>query len=232
MIEVILLSSLFIVCSFMLLKPWLQKKIQIARWLKHYQIKQHEDTFNQLYQSVNGFVVSKKARAFHDMPELTYGEIDFKSFIALIGGCFPDKNTVFYDLGSGTGKAVIAIAMVFDIKKSCGIECLEPLHRAAINTKKKWLNELTDTYPESQIEFYNQDFLQSNFKDATLIFINASALFGPVWDELCSHLKKTPIGTIIITTSKSIKDESFQLTYSKPTMMSWGVVTAYIHKRL
>lgn len=229
--DLIILSSLFIVCIIMLIKPWLKKKIQLARWLKHYQVNQHENTFDHLYDSLNGFVVSKNARATRDKPELTYGEIDFKSFIALVCGCVPDKNTVFYDLGSGTGKAVIAMAMVFNIKKSCGIECLKPLHEAAINTKKKWFNELTAP-PASQIEFYNQDFLQSNFNDATLIFINASALFGSIWDELCHQLKKTAAGTTIITTSKSIKDDSFQLFNTQPTMMSWGVVTAYIHKRL
>lgn len=60
--------------------------------------------------------------------EYSYGEIEFFSFIALLSLINPNENTVFYDLGSGTGKAVIACGMVFPVQKSIGIELFPELY--------------------------------------------------------------------------------------------------------
>lgn len=69
--------------------------------------------FQNLYEDVDGYSISRKARVKMDAFAYTYGEIEFLSFIALLSLVKPNENSVFYDLGSGTGKAVIAAAMVY-----------------------------------------------------------------------------------------------------------------------
>lgn len=68
--------------------------------------------------------------------EYAYGEIKFMSFIALLSLTNPDADTVFYDLGSGIGKAVLACSMVFPIRKSVGVELFPELYVDACTRAK------------------------------------------------------------------------------------------------
>lgn len=88
----------------------------------------------------------REQRAFSGNNELvrtlTYGELDLQALGMLIyilkfkfglrdGG-------IFYDLGSGTGKAVIAAATMHSFSKCCGIELLNGLHTVALYHKAIW----------------------------------------------------------------------------------------------
>jgi hypothetical protein len=46
-------------------------------------------------------------------------------------GSLPSNGAVFYDLGSGIGKTLIAASVLFNFSICRGIECLEALHRGA-----------------------------------------------------------------------------------------------------
>ncbi len=193
-------------------------------------LKKHQIIFNMIFKDVNGFSLSKTARKQNDAPEYTYGEITFIPFIALLSQTKIDENTIFYDLGSGVGKAVIACSMVLPIKKSYGIELFTNLHSCALHQQIK-LNK----YPEykhkaDKIHFINDNFLNIDFKDATLIFINATAFIGETWDKLNAKFEvlKTPI--TIITTSKKISAKNFAIVKTTYVEMSWGIVVAYIQK--
>tara|TARA_Y100000588_G_scaffold389718_1_gene493258 strand:+ start:1512 stop:2228 length:717 start_codon:yes stop_codon:yes gene_type:complete len=232
MMTVIILLLLAALCLLFLFIPWFKKKQQLIKWYKHHRILEHEACFNRLYHNVNGFLLSKHARAEYDSPDLTYGEIDFKSFIALIDACNPNQDTIFYDLGCGTGKAVMAISLVFNIQKACGIECLQPLYDAAVRVEEKWRASVNQHLSDQQIIFHHQNFLDTDFSDATLIFVNATAFFGPVWFHLCEKLLETKVNTIIITTSKPIESNSFQIIKEQEVLMSWGVVRSFIQKKI
>lgn len=68
---------------------------------------------------------------------LTYGEIDFISIgeiFKTIGeryGGVPDGG-IFYDLGHGTGKGVLAAALVHNFDEVRGIELLEGLYNVSL----------------------------------------------------------------------------------------------------
>ena len=47
-------------------------------------VPKHQKTFQQLYQFIDGYAVSGKERAL-PTPEYVYGEIEFESFLALVG---------------------------------------------------------------------------------------------------------------------------------------------------
>lgn len=80
---------------------------------------------------------------------LTYGEIEFAPFAtsiarirAVFGGLGSGdggaRRGVFYDLGSGTGKAVFTAALVHRFERCVGIELLESLHVCAQRLKARW----------------------------------------------------------------------------------------------
>lgn len=227
----LLLIILAGLCLILALLPRLRRRWQVARWRKRLGLNHYEADFKQLYRQYDGFALSKKAREDQDSTEYLYGEIDFTAFIALLSLCNIDENTVFYDLGSGIGKAVLAAAMVFELKSSCGIELFTPLHQAA----QQCLEQLRITpgyeIKSARIDFHQGDIWQADFKDATLVFVNGTAFFAERWQALSLHIAQVASNTLVISTSKALDCKEFNLVAIKPLPMSWGVVNAYIQRK-
>lgn len=204
----------------------------MKRWRLKLRLTKHEMCHQTLFETTNGFLLSQEARVPHDAMEYLYGEIQFLPFIALLSLVNPNKDTIFYDLGSGIGKAVLACAMVYNVKKCCGIELFALLHHAALRAQHslKALPEYQEK--ERSIQFVHDTFLNADFSDATVIFINATAFFGPTWDELLKRLALLNSGTLVITTSKPLRLNCFKVIRETTVPMSWGVVRAYIQERV
>lgn len=201
------------------------------QWHKKLNLKTHQKLFEDLYTGVNGFKLSKAARATHDAIEYTYGEIDFLSFIALLSLVPMNKETVFYDLGSGVGKAVLACAMVYKIKKSCGLEYFKSLHETAC-VQVQSLHSIKDYKPCcTQICFYHGDFLNYSLDEASVIFINASTLVGENWYLLNQRLNLLTHCQYIITSTKALEANTFEVIRQTRIKVSWGYVNAFIHKK-
>lgn len=211
--------------------PSWRKRHLIKRWRRTLKLDHHALNFERLFTDVNGFALSKEARLSGDAMEYTYGEIDFISFIALLSRVKPDPNTVFYDVGSGVGKAVFACAMVFDVRKSCGIELFRNLHETALKKQSQLATHSFYKQKANTICFINDDFLNTDMRDATLIFINATAFFGETWVTLNQQLDNLNTGTRVITASKKLLSPSFIILETIPVQMSWGVVLTYIQQR-
>lgn len=196
-----------------------------------------------LYKNVYSYRVSTKERArlgYQD-DAFIYGEINFVSFILLLDKIKPLPGQVFYDLGSGSGKAVFTAALCYDLRKASGVELLPALCKLAklqIN-KSKTLVQLSDkdrvtTYMHrvSSIEFINDNFLHYDFSDGDLIFINATCLSYSTWAILVKKLMMLKVGSRIMTTTKKIENEAFELVYQNRELMSWGLNTVYIYRKI
>lgn len=225
------LLIIILLALLLLLYHYSKQKRAIKRWYHTLSLKEHHTHFHRLYDDLNGFILSKAARKERDAMEYTYGEIDFIAFIALIHSTKPTSETIFYDLGSGIGKAVLACAMVFNVKKSCGIELFDLLHQAALNQQQQL--QLLPAYQNkaTRICFIQGNFLEIDFSDATLIFINSTAFFGETWELLNQRLEQLNEEVIIITTTKKLISSQFQIIKILKVQMSWGIVTAYIHQK-
>ncbi|MBI2786573.1 MAG: hypothetical protein HYX60_09875 [Legionella longbeachae] len=208
-----------------------KKHLYIKRWQKSLNLHEHAPVFHQIYQDANGFILSQQARQKHNAMEYTYGEIKFLSFIALLSLTKPNENTVFYDLGSGIGKAVLACSMVFPVRKSVGVELFPELYFDACSHLEQLANIENYSAQAKNIQFILGDFLEVNLSDATLIFINSTAFFGQTWEKLCSKLDELLHLKTVITTSKALECTHFSLLTRIKVEMSWGVVFAYIHIR-
>lgn len=225
---ILTLLSLFIVTAY----PRCSQKIRIARWRNRLSLGKHEDVYTRLFINIDGFALSRAARLKQDDIAYVYGEIDFTSFVALLSLVAPNQDTIFYDLGSGTGKAAIACAMVYFVRKCVGVEILQSLHEVACDQQQQ-LSYLSDYSSKAcNIQFINANFLQADIHDATLIFINATALFGETWVTLSQRIEKTTQCATVISTSKALKSSSFAITKVVTVQMSWGHVKAYIQTRI
>ncbi len=227
---IMVMAPILLITTVIILFRRFQRKAIINQWYNTLNLGHHYKIYQQLFNDVDGFSLSRQARARHDALEYTYGEIDFISFLALLSLTKPDTHTVFYDLGSGIGKAVLACAMVFNVRKSCGIELFSGLHHVAVNQQQQ-LQCLPDYHDNANaLHFINADFLQADFSDATLIFINATAFFGETWTAISQRLEQICPAATVITTSKKLFSDAFAVEKITTVQMSWGPVRAYIHQ--
>lgn len=89
-------------------------------------VDQAEGIFNLLYRDIDGFTISmnNRRRLNLESKELTYGEITLPALIKILDQVHPKDDDIFYDLGCGTGKVVIAAALLRNWKKSAVLKSL------------------------------------------------------------------------------------------------------------
>lgn len=239
MINLLFLNQNIIVLIFLLLLSLAlllyifktRPKKHLTQWYRSLNLVQHQQQFQQLYQLIDGFSLSRKARLHYDNLDYIYGEIEFLSFIALLSLHQPNNETIFYDLGSGIGKAVIACALVYPVQKAIGIELLPSLHLVAQNQVAQLALIPDYKLTAAKIKFISADFFTACLDDATFIFVNSTAFFDLTWKRLSARLGQLPHLKTVITTSKPLLSQRFIVTRTARVQMSWGVVNAYIHQQ-
>lgn len=77
---------------------------------------------------------------------LVYGEVDFRSFVNILERVGPQPESVFVDLGHGTGKALIASSLMFSryFKRIHGVELLPSLYEDSISVLESYKSLLTE----------------------------------------------------------------------------------------
>ena len=196
----------------------------------------HKLPFLKHYQGISGYDASIKNLKEH---RTTYGEVDDKS-LPVINELFnkyaPINNIEssfrnFYDLGSGVGKLVIAMASMNPTLQSTGIEIVpDRLKNANIALEK-----INDTSISNRIEFLCISMLDDsiNYLNACWIYISNLCLTikvnNAIFDKLANELKK---GCIIICLCQTNNSFFKELDYIN-LPMSWDVKTkVYIYTKI
>lgn len=217
------------------IRPYFGKK-KNDLWLQKYQQKKRIQSalklLNKVYANVNGHRVAKFAKLRRNIQSdsFLYGEIDFLAFMALMSYCSPTKEDVFFDLGSGAGKAVLSAALGFELKQAIGIELIPEL----VNLSNKLLGEVAGQSQMncSPVMFLRDDILSADFSAASIVFINATAFQGQVWDNLLSKILQLAAGTRVVITSKRLPTSHFQIIYQGMEVMSWGMNSAFVYNKI
>ncbi|CAD8168058.1 unnamed protein product [Paramecium octaurelia] len=174
---------------------------------------------------------------------LSYGEIEFKSLSMVFQYVSPKKGGVFYDLGSGIGKGVIAASLMhqFDICK--GIECLHSLHEQACNLKEevekqKCLIEQemeqigVYDYQLPKIEFINGDVRELDWTDGTFLFASTTCFDPDLMKQLSKKAADLKEGSYFITVTKTLDPQTgWDLVKSIKVQLSWGLATIHIQQK-
>jgi hypothetical protein len=151
---------------------------------------------------------------------------------------------VFYDLGSGMGKPVIAMSLMHKFKKLLGIEYLENLMKLSLVSKSHYDKSINDIFAKNKglfnfaqpniIEFIQGDFLKQNWANATIIFANSTCFSLDLINNIAKKAnKECKTGTIIITFTKKLNNlnNDWELRDGFRRLMTWGIATIYIHRR-
>jgi hypothetical protein len=159
---------------------------------------------------------------------------------------FPDSinKGVFYDLGSGTGKPVIAMSLMQSFNKLIGIEFLENLFKLSLAIKDNYNKTINEKFAANQnilsfstpniIDYMQGDFLKQSWNDATIIFANSTCFSTEMIDNIAAKAnKECKSGTIIITFTKKLSklNSDWEIKNGFRRLMTWGIATIYIHRR-
>jgi hypothetical protein len=125
------------------------------------------DCLNQIYDVSAYNKFSNKTIFTSDIGSAVYGEATkegIENLLKYFKNHF-NKETVFYDLGCGLGKIVAHIGLM-NVKKSVGIEYSKERYEGCCYIKDTCCPDYNN------IEYYNKSYLDYDFSDATVIYID------------------------------------------------------------
>lgn len=244
----IIIYGIAFICFALIWFPWLYRRVfrpnkarkSQQHWLEQHpranQIKAAQLIINQLYTDNRSRFISvqqRKILGLADNDTFVYGEIEFLAFAELLDGIPPGG--VFYDLGCGGGRVVYSAALVHDFDKACGIELLSALAQFA-EAKGEKFELLTKASPIIKHKvntplFINADIMNYDFRDASVIFVNATCFESEVWYHLTLKFSTLKPYTRIIVSSKSLAETDFELLSLTEAVMSWGMCSVRIYQK-
>lgn len=163
---------------------------------------------------------------------LTYGEVVDMQLLHAVLECLQDRQLLneansdcFYDLGSGSGRMVIAAALTKVFQACIGVEILTSLHEIACEVLQGYLTLQADDPSYPTVQFYHNDLFDLCSHDWTrggVLYINSTCFD----DEMMARLgalaaERLRAGSIVITLSTSFEKHGFQVIHEIRHEMSW-----------
>ena len=173
----------------------------------------------------------------HSEDSLVYGEIDLQGFIQLLltNDIIPhSSNDNFYDLGSGSGRAVFAARYIGDYKECIGIELLGNLHNMATSIQSLYKFQYKHKLLHDGINFIHSDLLDVKewWSVGTVVYIPNLLFDNDLMEQIVEKAKYAPSNAYWICLKKfnsTTFDIEFELIHQCPVEMSWGQSNVYVY---
>ena len=151
------------------------------------------DKLNEIY-NINPLLFKNNTDFDKKVGSPIYGEITKVGATNLINyfGKHFNNEAIFYDLGCGIGKFVAHVG-ILGVKKSVGIEYSKERYKGCCHIKNTYCSGLNN------IQFYNKSYLEHDFSDATIIYIDNTCVSKEANKILYD---KVPIGCLFLFKSK------------------------------
>jgi len=196
--------------------------------------------FLESFNEIEGGTLSQAERQQKKLQgsEFTYGEVEFVHFIPLLNfACAGMKpGGVFWDLGCGAGKAILAAALCdMNFSKISGVELLDGLHSACLKAIGQYceVSKQNKIDPkESRFNIIKGDMRKIDWSDADVIYTSSICFPEDLIKDMVEIGKKLKPGTRIITLKNWGESEIYKtLNYFK-VKMTWGKNGVYILEKI
>lgn len=240
-LDFLIFFSLLVIIFYSAYRAFIRPAIQRKKenyWRNQAVIKKAHIIFEKIFEKINGYRLSEQARkaSATDNAEWVYGEIEFYDFIKILACTNPKPDEIFYDFGTGVGKALAVAALFYPFKKCVGIELFGTLAEAAKHAtdQLKTNNNEALANPEITFDILEQNFLTADISGADILFINATCYAGETWKKLNNQLaEQLHAGArVIITTQMLTHTSAFRLQSQNLFAMSWGVSRVSIYEKI
>jgi len=168
-------------------------------------------------------VITEGSKLNIPVKSLTYGETPFSSAAKIFSLAEMGEDDIFYDLGSGTGNIVFLANILYDIEAT-GIEILPSFIEYSNKIKKSLYLE--------KVSFIEGDFLEEDLSRGTVFFLVATLIEPILMKKIAKKLKKSPVGTKIITVTRKFKASHLKVKTSEKVFFFWGYDDVYVHERV
>lgn len=186
------------------------------------------DEFTRLFAEVDGFEISLNARSklSYYYSGLVYGEVTYEGFGAMLRHVNHANSKSFFDLGSGTGKAVILASLLGNFSELVGVEIIPDLHAAS----EKVLKSYRPGKPQN-VKFIQADFQDVDFSHADVIYVNATCFEYELSDAMFAKFDALKKGSQILTNTLPLNIPSYDSRYIGTFPFTWGKEPAYLHTK-
>lgn len=177
--------------------------------------------FRNPYCISRRFLETKGADDIH-----SYGETPIRTFETLMRQCDLDSNDHVFELGCGRGRLCFLLRATIGCSVS-GIEAIPTFTRIA--------EEVRSHLQLDGISFYQKNFLEVDFSEATFLYLCGTCLPDAEVEALARHLELLAPGTRILSISYPLTDfavpGAFKVIDTFPARFPWGSTDAYLQKR-
>ena len=193
--------------------------------------------FNFLYSKVDGYTIASASQGAlpGSREELLYGEIPFTTWQKIVERIKPKDDAVFFDLGSGTGRVVLQSHMIFNFKKSVGIELLDGLHNKALEVEATFDKiikpQISKHLADKEMLFRKDNILHVDYSEADFLLL--SHPFKEEDDFLFleeKFLRELKPKTKIVALIRYLRNDKFKDLGFGTYNFSWGKSTAYFYE--
>ncbi len=194
--------------------------------------------FVDLFKDVNGYQVSYEEKKKLDLFEnktFTYSEVDFDGFKAILDIVNPPNDYVFFDCGSGLGKALLLSSLLTPCKKLIGREKLPSLVEENKAIFVKYMDYLKRDYSNvliPELDLKEESFINYSFKDVDVLFAHSTCFDNELMNSLTDKLLELKKGSSVITVTKQIDHPDFECIHKGFYKMNWGSPTVFIYKKI
>lgn len=189
--------------------------------------------FAEVFKKARGGTVSQEERnqKYLHGSEYTYGEIEPLYFMDLLRFARAKQGGVFWDLGSGAGKALVAAALGWNsFSRICGVEELEGLHSLSVRSVEKYCS-VTGTGKEL-FKVVKGDMRKVDWSDADVVYASSICFPDDLVDAIAERGKCLKKGTIILSLKVWKPASQYKVVSSLQLKMSWGATSLCILEKL
>lgn len=198
------------------------------------EIYEAKEILYDVYRDVNGGCISseERSRRGHSSKNFVYGEINPDSSKQIFDIIRPQEGELFCDLGSGVGKNVLFLSLIYPFSKLYGIEILENLSKESKKAAERLYKKVPKDYKLPKIEFINANFLHVDFSNMDVLYACSTCFSEDLMLSIAKNASLMKKNSKVITLTKELPSTNHEKIFCEQFPMSWGNGTVNIFRKI
>ena len=201
--------------------------------------KESQVMFNSVFESYNGYELSLESRKLLSKQKdasLTYGEVSYEGLHAILRIIDPKEGFEFLDLGSGLGKALFLVSVLYPCKRLIGVEMLPLLFSASKDILDGFFNEMQQRFEGvslPEVSLVNDTFMNTvSVSNSDIIFACATSFNDSQFHFIKESVNSMKEGSHLIVFTRPIYHDFLECVHKGVYQMGWGSPTVYIYRKV
>lgn len=178
--------------------------------------------FESDYSAHDYSLLERLKKKLVEDPRFIYGSTPWPTFLKILEAIDIKEDDIFIELGCGTGHLCFLVHYLHNIS-IIGIELLEVFVKKA--------HQLCEHLKIDNIQFLNQDILNTDISEGTIFFITNTCYPTEIRQSIAKKLLEAPANALIISITYPFDIEGIETEQSLKGWFSWGHDKIWIQRR-